>query len=201
MVGIMMLAAIPVAAVVLPSIVHRFLTAPVDAEESRHQANEAAYAMANNHIFGVGINNYSHVINETAYSRFIPFEGDRGIVHNIYLLHACEMGWLGMLVFLVMIGNGMWLGIRQLFSRTDDPPSWMALGIVIGMLSLWIQSLLEWAFRQTYLTVEYFMLAGFLAAMPRVVAATRKQKRKRLIATLLLAQAAQAPRPVAPAST
>jgi len=61
--------------------------------------------------------------------------------------------------------------------------------------------LLEWAFRQTYLTVEYFMLAGFLAAMPRVVAATRKQKRKRLIATLLLAQAAQAPRPVAPAST
>jgi len=201
MVGIMMLAAIPVAAVVLPSIVHRFLTAPVDAEESRHQANEAAYAMANNHIFGVGINNYSHVINETAYSRFIPFEGDRGIVHNIYLLHACEMGWLGMLVFMVMIGNGMWLGIRQLFSRTDDPPSWMALGIVIGMLSLWIQSLLEWAFRQTYLTVEYFMLAGFLAAMPRVVAATRKQKRKRLIATLLLAQAAQAPRPVAPAST
>ena len=85
------------------------------------------------------------------------------------------MGWLGMLVFLVMIGNGMWLGIRQLFSRTDDPPSWMALGIVIGMLSLWIQSLLEWAFRQTYLTVEYFMLAGFLAAMPRVVAASQAE--------------------------
>jgi hypothetical protein len=36
------------------------------------------------------------------------------------------------------------------------------------MFTLWFQSLLEWAFRQTYLTVQFFMLAGFLATLARI---------------------------------
>ena len=36
------------------------------------------------------------------YARFVPLENDRGIVHNVYYLHASEMGWIGLLVFLLM---------------------------------------------------------------------------------------------------
>ncbi len=46
------------------------------------------------------------------------------------------------------------------------------------MTSLWLQSLLEWAFRQTYLTIQFFMLAGFLAALPRVLRHQRKQRQR-----------------------
>ena len=82
-VGLMLLAALPLVIKVTPAIIERFETAPEGAEVSRLLANDAAYAMANESFLGVGLNNYSHVINETGYSRFIPLESDRGIVHNI----------------------------------------------------------------------------------------------------------------------
>ena len=69
--------------------------------------------MAGEGCFCVGLNNYSHVINETGYARFIPLESDRGIVHNIYYLHASEMGWIGMIVFLLMIGNFLLMAVSR----------------------------------------------------------------------------------------
>lgn len=183
---VMALAALPVMLKVAPSIIDRFLNAPVESEYSREQANAAALAMAGDHLLGVGLNNYSHVVNETNYSRFLPFRGDRGIVHNIYLLHASEMGWIGLAAFLAVIGNFLLMGLRQVVSRQDDPATWLAIGITVGMLSLWLQSSLEWAFRQTYLTVEYFMLAGFLAALPQVAREASIKRRRHLVTAAVL---------------
>lgn len=168
MIAVVALLALPLAIKVTPAIIERFQTAPVNAELSRQQANAAAVAMANSHWLGVGLNNYSHAINETHFSRFVPLGVDRGIVHNIYLLHAAEMGWLGLVLFVLLIGSFLWMALRLISRRMDNIVSWIAIGIFAGMLSLWIQSGLEWAFRQTYITIEFFMLAGFLAALPRV---------------------------------
>ena len=169
------------------AIIERFETAPEGAEASRHQANDAAYAMAQDTFFGVGLNNYSHVINETGYARFIPLESDRGIVHNVFWLHASEMGWAGLVVFLLMIGNFFLMGLRYMLRRKDDITSWMAIGIFAGMTTLWVQSLLEWAFRQTYLTVEFFLMAGFLAALPRLERSMRRERRDRKLRLAWLA--------------
>ena len=178
-VGLMLLAAMPLVLKVAPAIIERFETAPEGAEASRHQANEAAKAMAGEGFLGVGLNNYSHVINETDYARFIPLESDRGIVHNIFYLHASEMGWVGMIVFLLMIGNFLLMAVRYLLRRRDDITSWMATGIFAGMMTLLLQSWLEWAFRQTYITVEFFLMAGFLAALPRLERSMRRERRDR----------------------
>jgi cell division protein FtsW (lipid II flippase) len=187
-VGLMLLAALPLIIKVTPAIIERFETAPEGAEASRHQANDAAYAMAQDTFFGVGVNNYSHVINETGYARFVPLENDRGIVHNVYYLHASEMGWIGLLVFLLMIGNFLLMAVRYIRRRRDDITSWMATGIFVGMITLWLQSLLEWAFRQTYITVEFFLLAGFLAALPRLQRSIQRQQRVRKAQQVWLAQ-------------
>jgi O-antigen ligase len=167
-IGILLLAALPVAIKVAPAIIDRFLNAPETSGESRHLANDAAIAMANDHFFGVGLNNYSHVINETDYIRFIDNPVDRGIVHNVYLLHACEMGWIGLVVFLLMIANFFLIGLRMVRMQRDNTLSFFAVGLVAAMFTLWFQSMLEWFFRQTYMTVQFFMLAGFLAALERV---------------------------------
>ncbi|MGB0712414.1 MAG: O-antigen ligase family protein [Gammaproteobacteria bacterium] len=172
------LLALPVAIKVAPAIIDRFLNAPEASGESRGYANEAAIAMANDHLFGVGINNYSHVINETEYIRFIDNPVDRGIVHNIYLLHACEMGWPGLLMFVLMIGNFFLIGLRVIKKRRDNTVTYMAVGIVAAMFTLWFQSMLEWLFRQTYVTVQFFMLAGFLAALERVDRTMEAGKRR-----------------------
>jgi len=179
-----MVAAIPMGIKVAPSIVDRFINAPVQSGSSREQANAAATAMANRHPLGVGINNYSHVVNETSYSRYLPVEGDRGIVHNIYLLQASELGWLGLAAFLLVILNFLWKGLLMVGTAREGPAAWMAIGILVGMVSLWLQSFLEWAFRQTYLTVEFFMLAGFLTALPRLRRETQRLRRLPLRAAL-----------------
>jgi O-antigen ligase len=178
-IAVMGLLALMVAIKVAPSVIYRFQNAPEESGESRHQANDAAIAMANSNWLGIGLNNYSCNINETGFSRFIPSELDRGIVHNIYLLHAAEMGWAGLGVFLLVILNFLWMAMRLIFRRLDNIVSWVAIGIFAGMTSLWVQSGLEWAFRQTYISIEFFMLAGFLAALPRVLANERLQKRRK----------------------
>ena len=180
-IGLLALIALPIALKVTPSIIKRFETAPVNAELSRHQANDAAIAMANSSWLGVGINNYSYAVNNTSFSQFVPLEVDRGIVHNIYLLHAAEMGWLGLFVFVLMIARFQWMAVKLILKRQDTVISHVAIGIFAAMTALWIQSLLEWAFRQTYITVEFFMLAGFLAALPRVQAHMHGLRRQKLM--------------------
>ena len=184
LIGVMGIMALGATAKFGPAIVDRFQNAPEESGLSRGQANDAAIAMANNHMLGVGLNNYSHVINNTAYSRFIPNEVDRGIVHNIYLLHACEMGWIGLFAFLAVIGNFLLMATKSMFRSRNDSILWVGIGIFAGMSGFWTQSFLEWAFRQTYLTVEFFMLAGFLAALPQLARAERRRERRQLLAML-----------------
>jgi len=108
-------------------------------------------------------------------------------VHNIFWLHASEMGWAGLVIFLLMIGNFFLMAVRYLLRRRDDITSWMATGIFVGMTTLWLQSLLEWAFRQTYLTVEFFLMAGFLAALPRLERSIQRERRNRKLKLAWLA--------------
>jgi O-antigen ligase len=137
------------------------------------------------------------VVNNTAYSRFVPLEADRGIVHNVYLLQASELGWVGLAAFLLVVAGFFWRAGRFLARRTDDLASAVAIGIFVGMVALWAQSLLEWLFRQTYVTIQFFLLAGFLCALPRVSSAIRRARHRR---AALIALIARRRRPVLPAS-
>jgi hypothetical protein len=176
MIGLMVIAAIPFMLKFAPAVIERFETAPIGSEISRLQANAGALAMARDHVLGVGVNNYSHVINETHYSNHIPLDSDRGIVHNIYYLHASEMGWVGLAVFLIMIGRFFYMAVKAVLWRRNNIVSWIATGILVAMLTLWLQSWLEWVFRQTYVTVEFYLLAGFLAALGRVDERARRTR-------------------------
>jgi hypothetical protein len=184
LVGLMVIVTIPAMLKFAPAIIERFESAPIASELGRHEANAAAMAMARDHVLGVGLNNYSHMINETHYSRYHPFEGDRGVVHNIYYLHASEMGWAGLIVFLIMIGRFVQMAIKAVLWRRNNIVSWIATGILVAMLTLWLQSWLEWVFRQTYVTVQFYLLAGFLAALARV---DEQGRRTRLVQHTLVA--------------
>ena len=197
LVGIMALAALPLVVKTAPSVIHRFQTAPVESGLSRQQANAAALEMARNHALGVGLNNFSHVVNNTSYSRFVPLEADRGIVHNVYLLQASELGWGGFAAFLIVIAGFFWRAGRFVAQRSDDLASAVAIGIFVGMVALWTQSLLEWLFRQTYVTIQFFLLAGFLSALPRVSRSARRTRLKRLALIALSARRRTAPAPLA----
>jgi hypothetical protein len=69
------------------------------------------------------------------------------------------------------------MAMRYMLKRKDNITSWMAIGVFAGMCTLWVQSWLEWAYRQTYITVEFYLFAGFLAALPRLDRAIRKRRK------------------------
>ena len=180
------LLSLPVMAKIGPSLIDRFINAPEASAISRHLANHAAVSMANEHLFGVGINNYSYVINHTAYRKFIDNPVDRGIVHNIFLLHASEMGWPGLLIFLLMMANFIRIGYKNIGRSESTLISSIAVGITVAVVVLNLQGLLEWFFRQTYITIEFFMLAGFLMALPKVNRSSRRRALRTRIRSHLL---------------
>jgi len=173
---ILLLMTIPILLKVGPSLIERFLYAPEASEESRTLSNSAAKAMANDHILGVGLNNYSHMINETEYVEFIDSPVDRGIVHNIYYLHASEMGWGGMVIYILLLANFLRLGYQNIGKPGSELGRSMAIGMCAAIVVLSLQGSLEWFFRQTYITIEFFMFAGFLVALPKVNKSVRKNK-------------------------
>jgi O-antigen ligase len=175
--ALMLLLAMPIAIDVGPRVIDRFLNASEASGASRKLANVAAAAMADDHFFGVGLNNYSHAINETHYIEHIDSIVDRGIVHNIYLLHASEMGWIGMIAFCLVIGNFLRLGYRSISTSSSELASNVAIGLTTAIVVLSMQGSLEWFFRQTYITIEFFMFAGFLVAIPKVSVATNRQRK------------------------
>ena len=166
-IGIMLLLAIPALAVILPPIIDRFETAPEESGESRHQANDASAKMGHDYFFGVGINNYSYVINYMVYGEDLaPL--DRGIAHHIFWLHYAELGIIGVILYVLLTGTFMWIALRFILKRRDSLERVFAIGVLTAFIINWLIGTLEWNFRIIQITLAYFMLAGFLTSLDRV---------------------------------
>ena len=68
---------------------------------------EASKMIQNNPVWGVGLNNFTKVMRNSsndpnALSLLYP-------VHNTFILFIAELGWFGGLMFVVLIGVGIWL--------------------------------------------------------------------------------------------
>ena len=196
--GIMFILSLPVLAVVLPEVIKRFETAPVESAESRHDANLASAEMGNDHIFGVGINNYSYAINYLPYGEQLA-ELDRGIAHHIFWLHFAELGLAGVILFMLMTGTFMWIALRFILKRRDSLERVFAIGVLTAFVINWLVGTLEWNFRIIQVTLIYFMLAGFVSSLDRVererISSNRKRRRLPAVNTQQTPRRARRQRP------
>jgi len=166
-IGIMFLLSIPALVVVLPEVIKRFESAPVESGESRHTANLASADMGDDYFFGVGLNNYSYAINYMPYGEDLS-DLDRGIAHHIFWLHYAELGILGVILFVLMTGTFMWVALRFILQRRDGLERVFAIGVLAAFVVNWLIGTLEWNFRIIQITIIYFMLAGFVSSLDRV---------------------------------
>jgi hypothetical protein len=169
-----------------PKIIARFEKAPEASEMTRVYFNMAARAMAQDKLFGSGLNSYSWMIEHTDYYWYVypdaleeekdleAFrESDKGIsrlgtAHHIYYLFAAETGWPGMVVFIFFIAS-LYLRNLVLFLRSrDDYYQAVALGLLIGFSTLHLQGLLEWIFRQTPVFFLFSLLSGLMVAIGNI---------------------------------
>lgn len=159
------------------TIVDRFLHAPKESAESRKYFEAAAKLMLSEHPLGVGINQYSRVLDEGGYGTRVGITGydTSGIVHNIYWLTAAEVGYLGLGAFLALLLHALAVAARGALRARDDIRGDVMLGLGVGLLLLCLQGLLEWAHRQTALSYLFWLVLGVLAALGRELDLARRK--------------------------
>ena len=148
------------------SIIERFKEAPESSEEARDEFNIAADLMAAQNTWGVGVNCFSKVLtNDARYRESISVmenEEHAGVCHHIYRLTAAEMGYVGLFVFLAILGRFLWTsGIHAI-----GPPSveqFVLFGVFIGCIGLHLIGLLEWVFRVTPVWNLFWIISGLAA--------------------------------------
>ena len=166
-VALMILAALPLLAFLLPPIIDRFQNAPKESAEARHTFNDVAAEVGARDFFGIGLNNYSYV-GTTEFADVLGVKDAGGLAHHIYWLSYAELGILGPLLwFLMMAGFVIHIG-RTIKRRRHDFEGILALGIMTGFIIAMLVGTLEWMFRQTSMLVTYMMLGGFGLSLGRL---------------------------------
>lgn len=150
------------------SLLDRVRNAPESSEEARDEFNHAAGLMLDDHPFGVGLNQFSHVLTTVPRYRdnlvVMANEEQGGVAHHIYRLTAAEMGWPGLLLFLVITGRFLWLALRRGWRlRTLEGSLLACLGI--GFVTLHLSGFLEWGFRITPIFYLFLVMSGFAVAV------------------------------------
>jgi hypothetical protein len=154
------------------SIVDRFLNAPEESAESRVQFEAAARLMAHENPLGVGINQFSLVLENGGYAERVGITGydASAIVHNLYWLTAAEVGWAGLAAYLMVLLHpllqALWHGLRARHDVRGD----VLIGLGTGLFLLYFQGKLEWALRQTAPSYLFWSVVGLVAALSRAVA-------------------------------
>jgi len=157
-----------------PRILERIRSAPPASEAARDEFNQAAALMVADHPLGIGINSFSHVLTVTKrYNEHIAVmrnEPQAGVCHHIYRLTLAELGWPGLIVFLIVIGRFVTLAaFGSLRGRSLE--TLLLGGYAMGFLCMHLQGLLEWAFRITPVTLQFCIAAGVVVGLRDLVAA------------------------------
>ena len=147
------------------SIIERIRTAPEASAVARDEFNYAAQLMLADHPFGVGLNNFSYVVtNQTQYREHFAAmrnEEQSGVAHHIYWLTAAETGYLGLLLYLVLVARFAWSALSGSWRRKNIEGT-LLFGVFLGICALQVSGFYEWAFRVTPV-MQIFTLTAALA--------------------------------------
>lgn len=157
------------------TIVDRFLHAPKESAEGREQFELAASLMLRDRPLGVGMNGYSLALGDAGYGARAGIYGydATGIVHNIYWLTAAEIGYLGFVAFVAILAGPPLVALSGAVRARNDIRGDVLLGLAVGLLLMYFQGTLEWAFRQTTLSYMFWIIAGIIASTARAAVGPR----------------------------
>lgn len=161
-----------------------------------------AKAIATDRLFGVGLNNWSYWVSnqygpQLGY-KFNSYKGtDRepnykipeGVTniddaqaapaHNLGALTAGELGIPGLLLFAILWMRWFQMGASFIWPRNFAPVHQIGLGLFVGMLCLWLQSLTEWVFRHSPVYYIVHIMLGLLASLYYMKKLARTEEKRR----------------------
>lgn len=139
---------------------------------------------------GVGINNWSYAVTndyaELIDVIYIPYTGtdtapDKDIgrvsqtmggtqsapAHNVFILTMGELGWIGIILFLGMMGTWLYMGAIFFANRGDSIVSRFGMAAFFAIGAIILQGMTEWIFRVTPIFIQAHVIMGALAAIYR----------------------------------
>ena len=91
--------------------------------------------------------------------------GNRGNAHSEYLTYLSETGWPGFLLFLVICGYAMAMGLRNIYRAATPEQRWLALALTGALTTFMIHGLFNAFIDQDKMAVLVFGALGGLTAM------------------------------------
>lgn len=160
------------------SFINRIKNAPKASGQARDEFNHSAEMMADDRLIGVGPNMFSHTLtNNYRYRQhFIAManEEEGGVCHHIYKLTAAETGYIGLALFLIVIGRFIWLMFKG-FWGAKQIEGLLLFGLMVGSLSLHLGGLLEYAFRVTPVISLFMVINAIGVALSKRISNLRNQ--------------------------
>lgn len=164
---LLLLAGLGVLAKSWDSLVERFVTAPTESVAARDRFEAAAENMLHDFPFGIGINQYSHVLEHGGYAdRFNMPEIDRdGLAHHIYWLTAAELGWIGSFAYLLLIFFPTWTAFLGAYRLRGNIRGDILLGCAAGTAAMHVHGLAEWIARQMPMMYLFWTVAAIISVL------------------------------------
>jgi O-antigen ligase len=155
---------------VLISFEKRYNFEPLSETYDERAAFEiAAKQMLSDYPMGIGANNFVVVANSKGYyenAGVASVYGSRsGTVHNAFLLAAAESGYLGVLTFVMMLGNPLYTALRVGWRHREDDRGDLLLGLGVSLLLVYLQSLVEWSFFLFYSQYMFAVVTGLVGGL------------------------------------
>jgi hypothetical protein len=151
--------------------------------ENRGYYLRLASVIVEDRFFGVGLNNWSYWVSErygaridTPYHSYNEIPSDlrntddnqlnfAAPAHNLAALTVGELGVPGLALFLLLWLRWFQMGATFYFKRGDFVMRQLALGVLWGMVGVFLQSVTEWSFRHTPVFLTFHAVAGVLATL------------------------------------
>ncbi|MDD2332330.1 MAG: O-antigen ligase family protein [Candidatus Cloacimonetes bacterium] len=170
--GILIVASLAMLAQAWNSINERFRTAPEESAKTRVDLAVAALKMVKDKPLGIGLNNFGIKINPPwQYSSHIemrdPDDEDEknALVETVYLMIAAEAGWHTLALYFTLIFYMYFLNIRNFFRYYGSDFHYYTIGLLGGLLAIYIESGLEWVLKQTNNFYQLMMMFAIITVM------------------------------------
>jgi O-antigen ligase len=132
----------------------------------REQLNDTAQMILADNPWGIGANNFYVVANRQGYYQRagVAVLSDNLIPHNIYWTTAAEIGYVGLVAFMIFLIRPLLLALSCGWRNRKDQRGDLLLGLAISLITVYLHSYFEWALlsdmAQYLFAINIGMVAG-----------------------------------------
>jgi hypothetical protein len=163
---VFMVAAAVAAPLAAAALSQRGSQAVEDSDKSRVYLENMASMMLADHPLGVGGNNFVYsAIAEGYYARAAASNYFAFTVHNVYWLSVVEIGYLGLISFVIYIAGPLIVAFRCGVRNQRDIRGDLLIGLGVGTLVVYLHSFEEWIFITYRLQYFFVMDIGLIVAL------------------------------------